>query len=85
VKVVGGSEVVMPEGLVEEKIASAGIVGKTESVAHDQEVEGLPEGRLPVESFGGTWSRLNGLDVIELEFVSRDSEIWDGRSWTGGK
>ncbi len=56
VKVVSGSPVVVPEGLVEKEITSTAIVGETEGVADNEEAEGLPQSGLPVESFRRTWS-----------------------------
>ena len=54
VKVVGRSPIVMPERLVEEKIAGAAIVGETEAVADDQKAEGL------LESGGFQWNLSEG-------------------------
>jgi hypothetical protein len=51
VKVVCGSPVVVPEGFVEEEIASTAIVSETKGVSHDKKTKGLPESGLPAEFF----------------------------------
>jgi hypothetical protein len=85
VKIGGGSPVVVPEGLMEEVIASARIIGKTECMGHDEEAERLPEGGLPVKFLAGARSGLDWLNEINPTSVLRDGEFRERRSETGGE
>jgi hypothetical protein len=85
VKVVSGSPVVVPEGLVEKEITSTAIVGETEGVADYEEAERLPESGIPVEFFARTRNGLDWLSWIGIEFGVRDSEFCGWESEASGK
>jgi len=84
VKVVSGSPVIVPEGLVEKEIASAAIVGETEGVADNEEAEGLPQSGLPVESLRSTRSGKDRLDG-QVEVGGRDRIFFGGNREASGK